>query len=166
MYQFATMKHNIHIKWQNLLTEKQNSAHIIKILLIAVFILPAGCLNPQNSWTRGGITAVLSQGENGVIIKKMNGEFANKSAVLLPGDQIVKIDDTKADTLSLTEISEALTGPVGSTVVVTVLRNDRQYSIAVDRIMRSRSKKQLLKSESVSESAPENSQQTDNKENK
>ena len=107
----------------------------------------SGCLNPKNSWTRGGIGAVISMGEDGVVIKKMMGSFNDKNAALLPGDQFIQIDNENVKLAGLFEISEALKGPVGVPVIVKVLRNGQEYTFKIERILSRRVEKQKLNSQ-------------------
>jgi C-terminal processing protease CtpA/Prc len=130
---------------------------VFNITSIIIISFLTGCLHPQNSWSRGTIGAVIAKGEDGIVVKKMHTTFKDKSAALLPGDQFVSIDGTDVKLAGLYEVSEALSGPVGVPVTVTVLRDGTEYTFEIERILLSREKKQKLDSTVVSEKSPEKS---------
>ncbi|MBN2802215.1 MAG: PDZ domain-containing protein [Deltaproteobacteria bacterium] len=124
---------------------------VFNITSIIVFSFLTGCLHPDNSWSRGTIGAVIAKGEDGIVVKKMHTTFKDKSAAILPGDQFVSIDDTDVKLAGLYEVSEALSGPVGVPVTVTVLRDGTEYTFKIERILLSRENKQKLNSTVVFE---------------
>ncbi|MBN2343963.1 MAG: PDZ domain-containing protein [Deltaproteobacteria bacterium] len=111
---------------------------IINSILVICFtfgsLFASGCLNYQNRWT-GGLGLVLAQVEDGVVIKEITPTFQSEADALLPGDMILKVDGNDVSAYPKEAIVEAITGPVGGLVSVTVLRSGDVITFEIERIM-------------------------------
>ncbi|HEV2613968.1 MAG TPA: S41 family peptidase [Gammaproteobacteria bacterium] len=77
---------------------------------------------------------VLPEVDNLKVITPLDGSPAQKAG-LLPGDEIIAIDDTSVEALSFREAIEALRGPANSSVKLTMARAgmDKPFTVTVTR---------------------------------
>lgn len=108
-------------------------------------LISQGCLNYQGRWT-GGVGIILAQIEDGVVIKETKSPFASQEAALLPGDMIVRVDESDVSNWPKENILNAISGPVGATVTITVLRNQKPITLEIERIMHKDAGKKTLNS--------------------
>ena len=99
-------------------------------LLVA---LTSACGTPEPKV--GSIGAVLSrQRDDGAVhVREAPEGLAGRNAGLLPGDRVKMIDGVLADDLEAAEIKKLLRGPVGSEVVLTVVRGESVLELTVRR---------------------------------
>jgi len=105
------------------------------ILLISCSLALSGCLNFQSRWSTGGLGIQLAQVEDGVLIKDIAPTFDNEGAALLKGDYIIMVDGENVTGQKKEEILDAISGPVGSTVTITVLRQGKLVTLEIERIL-------------------------------
>ncbi len=118
----------------------------IACALPLVAALLCGCLNPQNSWTRGTTGLTLAQGEDAVIIKAITPRTGPADASPLPGDAVVEVDGLSMTGLPPEAVTEALTGPVGGSVTITVKRAEELLTFEVTRFRYHRPERRTLQS--------------------
>lgn len=77
---------------------------------------------------------VLPEVDNLKVITPLDGSPAQKAGIL-PGDEIIAIDDTSIEALSFREAIEALRGPANSSVKLTMARAgmDKPFTVTVTR---------------------------------
>ncbi len=114
---------------------KKISKKSIMILLISCSLALSGCLNFQSRWSTGGLGIQLAQVEDGVLIKDIAPTFNNEDAALLKGDYIIMVDGENVTGQKKEEILDAISGPVGSTVTITVLRQGKLVTLEIERIL-------------------------------
>lgn len=56
-----------------------------------------------------------------------------EAAGLVPGDVILGVDGTEVDGWTVDEVTSTVRGVAGSTVTLTILRDDRQFDVAITR---------------------------------
>lgn len=98
--------------------------------LAAIMIALAAC-GPGT----GSIGAILGKQKTDgrVVVRSVPADMESAKAGLEPGDEILSIDGRDARTMSAQEIHEALVGPVGSTVDLTVTRKGTVVRVRVKR---------------------------------
>jgi len=81
------------------------------------------------------VGAVLSKdnASGRVFVREAPSEMGAARAGILPGDEVIAIDGRPVATMAAAEVHEALTGKVGTTVKVTVLRAGVRLEYAVER---------------------------------
>ncbi|MBN2717171.1 MAG: PDZ domain-containing protein [Deltaproteobacteria bacterium] len=125
------------------------------LCLLTVSLFASGCINPQSKWRSGGLGIQLAQVEDGVVIKEIAPSFDNPEAKLLTGDYVVQVDGQNVANLPKEAILDIISGPVGSAVVVTVLRDGRMVTLEIERILLTNAKKRTLYSVERTQIAPE-----------
>jgi C-terminal processing protease CtpA/Prc len=85
--------------------------------------------------TTGSIGAVLSKhnATGQVTIREVPPNMEAESAGLQPGDRILLIDGRDVRPMNAERVHEALVGPIGSTVALTVERDGRILRLDVKR---------------------------------
>jgi len=83
----------------------------------------------------GSIGAILAKQKTDgrVVVRSVPSDMESAKAGLEAGDEILSIDGRDARTMSAQEIHEALVGPVGSTVDLTVARKGTVERVKVKR---------------------------------
>lgn len=84
------------------------------------------------SW-RGGIHAILAWSQTGVRVVEVPTESPAARADLKPGDRIVAVDGRPLAGLSSDAVQALLSGEVGSTAKLEVLRDGQRLTLAVAR---------------------------------
>ena len=103
---------------------------LLATLAALALALGSGCGPPPH----GTIGAILGQqGDGRVFVRDAPPDLGAAQAGLLPGDEILFIDGVQASSLSPERLSEALGGPVGATVDLTVLREGEVLRVTVTR---------------------------------
>lgn len=123
---------------------KNISKKSIMILLISCSLAFSGCLNFQSRWSTGGLGIQLAQVEDGVLIKDIAPTFDNENAALLKGDYIIMVDGENVAKQKKEEILDAISGPVGSTVTITVLRQGKLVTLEIERILQKNAGRKTL----------------------
>ncbi|MBN2528366.1 MAG: PDZ domain-containing protein [Deltaproteobacteria bacterium] len=118
----------------NAMNEELSFKKVFVLLGIWTFCA-TGCLNHQNIWSNGGLGVHLAQVEDGVIIKEVAPTFNNPDAALLKGDFIVRVNDTDVSNWTKEAILDAIEGPAGSYVTVTVNRKGTLITLEIERIL-------------------------------
>jgi len=87
------------------------------------------------STASGSIGAILGKhNETGqVTVREVPRNMSASDAGLAPGDQILLIDGRDARRMTAEQVHEALAGPIGSTVALTVDRDGRVLRLDVKR---------------------------------
>ena len=82
----------------------------------------------------GTIGAILGQqGDGRVFVRDAPPGLGAEQAGLRPGDEILFVDGVQASSLSPEQLSEALGGPIGAPVDLTVLRDGQVVRVTVTR---------------------------------
>lgn len=80
-----------------------------------------------------GIGAVLLPEGDGLAIGGLRSGSSAESSGLVPGDELVEIDERPVSQLGLGGAVEALRGPEGTSVYLLVRRGDREFEVLVPR---------------------------------
>jgi Tfp pilus assembly protein PilE len=113
------------------------------IIFISCILSASGCLNYKNQWTDGGLGIKLTKQENQTVIKAILPKTKTPDAVK-KGDILVTVDDKEVENSPLAEAYNALKGPVGSYVVITIRRGNELLRYKAERLMNKKFKKQRL----------------------
>jgi C-terminal processing protease CtpA/Prc len=117
------------------LTHRQHRTPLRRLLRSGVFsgLALAACASAGDRI--GSIGAILVRdAETGIVeIHEVPPGRAAEHAGLYVGDDIKMIDGLLVDDLDATRIQRLLRGPVGSTVVLTVIRGDEVLEIEIER---------------------------------
>ncbi|MDB4972175.1 MAG: hypothetical protein JWN48_516, partial [Myxococcaceae bacterium] len=97
--------------------------------LLVVLGLP-GCGPP--TW-QGGIHAQLAWSHKGVRVVEVPAESPARRADLREDDRILRIDGTAIEGLPIEAVHALLSGPVGSTATVEVLRGSTEVTLKIAR---------------------------------
>ena len=122
-------------------------------LFFAAALALSGCINPQSRWSNGGLGIRLAQVEDGTVIKDIAPTFDNPDAALKKGDYIIKVDGQDVGNLPKEAILDIISGPVGGTVVVTVLRKKQLITLEIERILQNKAERRTLYSVIQNEAA-------------
>lgn len=112
-------------------TLRHATTKIMPLLLVgAAFGAAAhGCAPP-----RGTIGAVLGQASDGrVFLREVPEGLAAARADLEPGDELLLIDGADVRRLSAEELHRRLSGEIGETVKLTLLRGDQVLRVTLKR---------------------------------
>ena len=103
----------------------------MRLAMAAVIVAFATACGPG----MGSIGAMLSKahGDGRVMVREVPKDMEASKAGLLPGDEVLSIDGHEVQQLSAQEIHEALTGPVGTIIEVTVLRSAQVVRLRIRR---------------------------------
>jgi carboxyl-terminal processing protease len=85
--------------------------------------------------SQGSIGAVLGKrhADGRVVVHDVPGGMEGAKAGLIAGDEILTIDGRDARRMTAQEVHEALVGPIGSTVDLTILRDGEVLRLQVRR---------------------------------
>jgi len=99
-------------------------------LVAGALVLAAGCGS-----SLGSIGAILGKGhaDGRVVVREVPEGMEASRAGLQPGDQVLSIDGRDARRMTAEQVHEALVGPVGTTVDLTVVRGDEVLRLRVRR---------------------------------
>lgn len=87
----------------------------------------------QTAGTYGGVGVYLGVHDNEpFVVGVVAGEPADQAGIRR-GDVITAIDGENADTMTIEDISQKIRGPVGTSVSVTLLRDDSTYTVELKR---------------------------------
>jgi C-terminal processing protease CtpA/Prc len=102
----------------------------MRVLVLIGAVLLAGC-GPG----MGSIGALLGKNHNDgrTVVREVPRDMEAARAGLEPGDEVLYIEGKDARAMTAEEVHQALVGPVGSTVRLTVLRNGHVLHITVRR---------------------------------
>jgi S1-C subfamily serine protease len=106
-------------------------AHLTSGLLAFGFFLGLIACGPP-AWA-GGIHAVLGFSSRGLRVVELPAESPARRAGLREGDAIIAIDGRPVSGLSGKQIHDLLSGEVGSSVSLTVIRDDAEQKLSVPR---------------------------------
>lgn len=81
----------------------------------------------------GGIGVQIIQEENKFIITSVYSGLSAQSAGLKANDIIIKVDNESVDGATIEEVSQKVKGKTGTSVKITVLRNNKELSFNVQR---------------------------------
>ena len=81
----------------------------------------------------GGIGVQITQEENKFIITSVYSGLTAQSVGLKVNDIIKKVDDQNVEGFSFEEVSQKVKGEAGTTVKITILRNNKELSFNVQR---------------------------------
>jgi carboxyl-terminal processing protease len=95
-----------------------------------VWIALVGCGPPP--W-RGGIHALLAWSPSGVRVVEVPPDSPAARAGLLADDRVVTIDGRPTEGMTSEQVQDRLSGEVGSTVALEVLRGDKELELYVIR---------------------------------
>jgi carboxyl-terminal processing protease len=95
-----------------------------------LLVLLAGCGAPA-----GSIGAMLSKShtDGRVLVREVPSDMEAARSGLRPGDEVLFIDGRDVRRLSAAEVHEALVGPIGSDVSLTVARGSQVVRLRVRR---------------------------------
>jgi len=95
-------------------------------------VVLGGC---SSSPTVGSIGAVLSRDRltGAAYVRQAPRGLAAQSSGLIPGDRIKMVDGVLVDHLDDARLKELLRGPMGSKIVLTVIRADRVFDLEITR---------------------------------
>jgi C-terminal processing protease CtpA/Prc len=98
--------------------------------VLVLWLVLLGCGGSQ----RGTIGAVLAQrGDGRVYVRDAPEGLGAEQAGLKPGDEILFIDGIHARAMTAQQVHQALSGPVGAPVKLTVLRDGKIVRLTVTR---------------------------------
>lgn len=89
--------------------------------------------NSVSGIIEGEIGVQITQVENKFIITSVYSGLNAQSAGLKVNDIIIKVDDQSVEGFSIEEVSQKAKGEAGTTVKITVLRNNKELSFNVQR---------------------------------
>ena len=95
--------------------------------------------NTVSGVVEGGIGIQLTQVEGKYIVSSVYTGLTAKEAGMMPGDEIIKIDDKKTSD-DFDAVSQAIQGEVGTKVKITVLRGGKELSF---NVLRSNGQRQM-----------------------
>lgn len=113
------------------------------VLLIGIFA-PTGCLNYKDRWT-GGIGVKLIKQDQLTVIDGVIPKIANENYTLQPGDILLAVDGKEISNLSMADVFNALSGPVGSHVSIVIQRENQLLAFSIERIMHQDLEEQVLR---------------------
>ena len=86
-----------------------------------------------NAYVGIGVTVELDALARGVKVTQVTAGGPAEEAGVQPGDIIIRVGETGCGQMELTEISKLIKGKEGTTVALTVLRNEQEKTVTVER---------------------------------
>jgi carboxyl-terminal processing protease len=99
-----------------------------------VFLLLMACSGTSGMPGSIGVVAKRESSTGRIVVVDAPPGSAGALAGLEKGDEIISVDDHPVYKMSRQEFSAAVRGPVGSKVVVEIVRNGVQQKIVVERL--------------------------------
>ena len=92
------------------------------------------CATDFNQW-EGSVDAVFKyrSSEGTTLVHEIRPDSFSKEAGLKPDDVLLAVDNKSVRGASYYEVREALRGPVGTTVILTVQRGEEILDVPVER---------------------------------
>lgn len=87
----------------------------------------------NNQYVGIGVTISTAVTENGIEVLRLEENGGAKEAGLLAGDYIYKVDGKLVSELGIDEAKEIISGEVGTTVEITVLRDGETHTYTITR---------------------------------
>lgn len=87
----------------------------------------------ENAYVGVGITVVVNEETKFIDIRQVEPTGGAKEAGILPGDVLTKVEGQDVSKLGLTKASEMIRGEEGTTVVLTILRDQEEKEFTVTR---------------------------------
>jgi carboxyl-terminal processing protease len=81
----------------------------------------------------GGIGVIVEFDDEELLIDEIFENSRAEIAGLLVGDIIIAIDGIDCDTVDFDQAIEAIRGPAGTSVALTILRDDEELTFTVER---------------------------------
>ncbi len=103
------------------------------LLRTVIFVLATGCSSPPPASGSIGVVLGRHNTTGALQVREVPAGLTGDHAGLRAGDRIKMIDGLLADRMAPERIREVLRGPVGSKVMLTVLRGDRVLHLEVTR---------------------------------
>jgi C-terminal processing protease CtpA/Prc len=110
---------------------KRSHRHPRTRVCAALWVIVLGCGSP--SW-QGGIHANFAWSPRGVRVVEVPAGSPAEAAGLREGDRVVAIDGKPVANRSSEEVHAALTGEVGTHVVLSVLRDEKPLELRIERV--------------------------------
>jgi C-terminal processing protease CtpA/Prc len=105
--------------------------HLCTRFPAVLWVIVLGCGSP--SW-QGGIHANFAWSPRGVRVVDVPAGSPSEAAGLRAEDRVVAIDGKPVANLSSEEVHAALTGEVGTYVVLSVLRDEKPLELRIERV--------------------------------
>lgn len=87
----------------------------------------------ENAYVGVGITVGVNEQTKYLDIRQVNSTGGAAQAGILPGDVLTKVEGQDVSKLGLTKASEMIRGEEGTTVVLTILRDNEEKEVTVTR---------------------------------
>jgi C-terminal processing protease CtpA/Prc len=99
--------------------------------LVAILLAMAAACGPG----MGSIGAIMtrSHSDGRLKVRQVPADMEASKAGMQPGDEVLYIDGRDVRSLTAEEVHQALIGPVGTTVDVTVVRDGKVFRLLVKR---------------------------------
>lgn len=86
-----------------------------------------------NSYVGIGVTITVTEDETGFEIRQVEPDGPAKLGGILPGDIIVAVDGLSVAQVGLEEAADMVSGPEGTTVDITYLRDAQEHTVTLTR---------------------------------
>lgn len=87
----------------------------------------------SNSYVGVGITISVREDGQGLDIQEVTTDSPAQAAGVLAGDRLVAVDGTDIRGMTTTEVGTLVKGKEGTSVVLTLIRQDRELELSVER---------------------------------
>ena len=107
---------------------------LIVLMGLLISILTIGCAASYNQW-EGSLDAQFAyrESEGIIFVHEVKPDTFSQEAGLKPGDLLIAIDKQEMKGATLKQFLNALRGPVGTTVVLTIQRGEETFDLPVER---------------------------------